>query len=339
VDVITFGSDKPRRPFRRRPRRAVVVAGLAAACAALLVAGIAAVRRDGPTEPGAAATQDSATAASTTTPAAPVPVQPVVPASSPCPAGPEMAGLVIDGPHMRQGRTLESCDSAATNGPWTVVVRRADGSLGRHGAVVTFPTGKPAGGLPVKVAGTPGTAVEGSVTWPLAGSHARIRGDLDRDELLSIASRTRVSGDRPRVDPPRGYEVVWSGPYRAPMIHEVRYGSEEVGEAEALGAGLTYTGLTSGGGGFEDQLYRQGAVAGGFVGGATAMVSGVSGGNATVAWEVRPGTVAYVGYSGATLDQDAIEALHRLAGRTSYLSPAEWRSTNPQTTYQANEPG
>jgi hypothetical protein len=143
-----------------------------------------------------------------------------------------------------------------------------------------------------------------------------------------------VSGGRPRVRPPAGYDVVWSGPYRATAVHEVRYGSEDVGEAKALGGGLTYTGITSGGGGFEDQLYQSGSTPGGLVLGAPAMLSTVAGGNATLAWELQPGMVAYVGYSGAALDDEAGAALRRLAARARLLSLADWWFSNPQTTYQ-----
>jgi hypothetical protein len=351
MDVITFGPDKPRRPVRRPPRR-VVVAGLAAAtCAALLVAGIAAVRRDGHTDPGAATAPGTAAPGTagpgTAAPGAAGPgargpggpaARPAVPASPPCPlAAPEMTGLAFDGIPI-QDRALESCDLEAENGPWAVVVRRQDGTLGRYGAVVTFPVARPGGGLPIEVAGATGMATTGSVTWPLAGSYARIRGDLDRAELVAIASATVVRGGRPQVRPFGAYDVVWTGPYRAPVIHEIRYGSDELGEAATLG-GMTYTGITSGAAGFEDQLYLQASVPGGWVGGARAVVSGVAGGNGTLAWEVRPGMVAYIGYSGGMLDDESIKALQRLAGRARYLSPAEWRSSNPNTLYQVNEPG
>jgi hypothetical protein len=345
MDVITFGPDKPGRPVRRPPRR-VVVAGLAAAaCAALLVAGIAAVRRDGRTGPEAATAPGTASPGSAapgaaepgaTGPGGPA-ARPAAPAS-PCPlAAPEMTGLAFDG-IPTQDRALESCDLEAENGPWAVVVRRQDGTLGRHGAVVTFPVARPAGGLPIEVAGATGMATAGSVTWPLAGSYARIRGDLDRAELVAIASATVVRRGRPQVRPSGAYDVVWTGPYRAPVIHEIRYGSDELGEAATLG-GMTYTGITSGAAGFEDQLYLQASVPGGWVGGARAVVSGVAGGNGTLAWEVRPGMVAYIGYSGGMLDDESIKALQRLAGRARYLSPTEWRSSNPNTLCQVNEPG
>jgi hypothetical protein len=132
--------------------------------------------------------------------------------------------------------------------------------------------------------------------------------------------------------------VVSAGPYRPPALHEVRYGSGELAEQAALGNGLTYTGVISGGG-FEDQLYAVHADGGGLVGGRPAVVSSVSGGNATLAWEPVPGVVAYVGYSGAELDDEAVAALRRLAGRVRTLTTAEWRAMNPQTFDQPGEPG
>jgi hypothetical protein len=139
------------------------------------------------------------------------------------------------------------------------------------------------------------------------------------------------------VDPPAGFTVVARGPYRSPAVHQLRYASAAVGEQAALGAGLTYTGVTSGGG-FEDQLYAVPTTDGGLVHGRPSVVSSVSGGNATLAWEPAPGLVAYVGYSGGTPGAETVAALHRLATRTRALSHAEWRAAGPLTVDQTNEP-
>jgi hypothetical protein len=176
------------------------------------------------------------------------------------------------------------------------------------------------------------------ITWPVARRHARIRGDLSEAELIAIAVRTTVADGRPVVDPPAGFTVVARGPYRPPAVHELRYGSAAVGEGAALGDGLTYTGVTSGGG-FEDQLYAVATRDGGLVHGRPAVVSSVSGGNATLAWEPAPGLVAFVGYSGRAPDPEAVAALHRLAGRTRALTQAEWQAGDPDIVDQANEPG
>jgi hypothetical protein len=204
--------------------------------------------------------------------------------------------------------------------------------------VVTFPVDPPAGGRPVAVDGATGSAATGFVVWPVGGAHARIRGDLDEAALVAIAAATSVVAGRPVVLPPAGYRVVTSGPYRSPSIHELRFGSARVGERDALGNGLTYTGLTSGGG-FEDQLYAVHTDDGGSVDGRPAVVSPVFGGNATLAWEPAPGVVAYVGYSGSEIGPAAIAALQRLAAQTRPFTDAEWRAAGPQTVDQVNQPG
>lgn len=50
---------------------------------------------------------------------------------------PDIGGLALGGQPITT--SLTRSDPTAVKGPWTVVVRRADGSLGRYGAVVTYP--------------------------------------------------------------------------------------------------------------------------------------------------------------------------------------------------------
>jgi hypothetical protein len=331
TDIVTFGSDQPRRP---PPRWLIVVGVVVLAAAALTVTAVLALGRHGAPAPVASAV---ATPPAPTLEAAGLPCPVIGRAQTPAVTHPP-AGLLIDRATGGPGTDLERCDRAATDGQWTVVVRRPDGSLGRHGAVVTFPVGAPTATRRVDVGPAIGREQPGAVTWPVAGAYARVRGDLAEPELIAIAARTTVTGGRPSVSPPRGYRVVSAGPYRAPALHEVRYGSGDLAEQAALGNGLTYTGVVSGGG-FEDQLYAVHTDAGGLVGGRPAVLSSVSGGNATLAWEPAPGVVAYVGYSGAGLDDEAVAALRRLAGRTRTLTTAEWRAMNPQTFDQPGEPG
>jgi hypothetical protein len=217
-----------------------------------------------------------------------------------------------------------------------VVVRRPGGSLGRHGAVVTYPFPAPPGrdsGELVNIAGVTGVASDGAVVWPLAGGYARVRGDLSGAELVALAAGTGVVDGRPVVRPPAGLTVVAAGPYRPPVIHEIRYGSAALGEQIALGNGLVYTGV-AGGGGFEDRLY---ALHAGQDTRRPGVVSSVLGGNGTLAWEPAPGIVAYVGYSGAPLTPAAAAALERLARRTRLLTAAEWRAIHPQTVEGDND--
>ncbi|GAA3339045.1 hypothetical protein GCM10020358_21370 [Amorphoplanes nipponensis] len=219
------------------------------------------------------------------------------------------------------------------------MVRRRDGSLGRHGAVVTFPVpAPPATARTLDVGGTPGRAGPDTVTWPLAGAYARVRGDLPERALIAIAARTTASRGRPAVRPPAGYAVVSRGPYRPPAIHEIRYGSADLGEQATLGGGLTFTGVARGGG-FEDRLYATPGAVGGLVGGRPAVVSMALGGNAALAWEPAPGVVAYVGYSGSSPGGGTVAALHRLAQRARPLDAGQWRAARPSTADQTNEPG
>jgi hypothetical protein len=329
-DVISFGSEGPRRP--RRWLIAAVLAGVLVAAVAFF-----AFRDD----PGPqAAPPPAPTPTLSSEPTAEVtesPGPPCVPVGSgqrPAPTT-SVAGLSLaDG-----GSASDSCDRAALDGPWTVVLRRPDGSLGRRGAVVTFPVDPPAPGRAVTVGRVRGTAVDRMITWPVAGAYAQVRGDLSQGDLVALALATKVVDDHPTVSAPAGLRVVASGPYRPPSVHQVRYGAESVGERDVLGGGLVYTGVTSGGG-FEDQLFAAPDVSdAGPVDGFPAVVSGVAGGNATLAWEPEPGVVVYVGYSGAELSDTTIAALRRLATRGQILDNAAWQATAPQTINQQNDPG
>ena len=250
-------------------------------------------------------------------------------------SGRSPAALVIGA--VRAGATLDRRDLAAAAGPWAVVVRRSDGSLGRHGAVVTFPVSASATGRPVTVGGVSGRAIAGQVTWPIAGERARVRGDLGETALVAIAANTRVVGHRPVVQPPAGYTVASSGPYRSPDIREVRYDGANLPGIPTL-PGLVYTDVASVGG-FEDLLYATSAARCGTVHGQPAVVSSVGGGNGTLAWQVAPGLVGYVGYSGDNLTGDVLSALHRLAEQTRILETPQWKDTEPQVVDQVNDFG
>ncbi|MEU5885124.1 hypothetical protein [Spirillospora sp. NPDC047279] len=72
------------------------------------------------------------------------PVRNTLPAVTRVPDGPdaeidpaEPPGVVVT--NVDIGGTHDTIDQRAAAGAWTVVVRRKDGSLGRHGAVITFP--------------------------------------------------------------------------------------------------------------------------------------------------------------------------------------------------------
>lgn len=249
-----------------------------------------------------------------------------------------MAALVIDPDRLGVGRTLERRDGAALQGPWTVVVRRPDGSLGKNSAVVTFPADALPSGRRLDVGGAAGTAGDRMVVWPIAGAHARVRGDLSEAELLLIAGATTVVEGKPVVRSVSGLHVVSTGPYRPPSIHEVRYSSSSLGEEAVLGDGLAYTGLAAGGG-YEDQLHAKGSSPGGVVHCRPARASTVFGGSGALAWEPLPGAVAFVAYSGSLMDANAIAAMQRLADRARVLNMREWQAALPDIRDQTNEIG
>jgi hypothetical protein len=214
-----------------------------------------------------------------------------------------------------------------------------DGSLGRHGAVVTYPAptnDAPNTGATIRVGSATGISGPGFILWPLGNGQARIRGDLPQADLVHIAELTTVVTGQPQVRPPAGFRVIASLPSRLPLIHEIRYASSGLGVGPALGDGLTYTGLTSGGG-FEDALYA-GATPAGTVHGAAAVLSSVQGGNGTLAWEPSPGVVAYVGWSGGPVNAEIVTALRTLAEGAHILTPSQWLATKPQLDNQKNNP-
>jgi len=325
-DVITFGPERPRRPARW-----LVAAGLAA----VVLASVAVLAfRDEP-GPGPSAASPTVSPAVSPTAGQTAPPSAAEHPGPPClPVGwgqrpattAAVAGLRID-QSGAAGSGLDRCDRTAVDGPWTVVVRRPGGSLGRQGAVVTFPADPLRSGRAVTVGGVRARAGAGILTWPVARQHARIRGDVSEGDLIALAALTTIVDGRPAVRPPAGFSVVARGPYRPPSIHELRYGGADVGEQATLGP-LTYTGVTSGGW-FEDQLYAGPTSDGGPVDGRPTIMSTVSGGSATLAWEPAPGLVAYVGYSGGEPGDVALAALLRLAGRTRAMDSAAWQATAP----------
>jgi hypothetical protein len=129
-------------------------------------------------------------------------------------------------------------------------------------------------------------------------------------------------------------------PYRSGSIHEIRYHASQLGPSAAGLDGLTYTGLlTAGGGGFEDRLYARPATDVGQVHGRPAVATVTIGGNRVVAWEVAPGTIAYLGYSGAEFAPQTVDVLQQLASRARPLCGRHWRASSPQRTEQRNDFG
>ncbi|MEV4342897.1 hypothetical protein AB0J83_00255 [Actinoplanes sp. NPDC049596] len=318
TDVVAFGSDKP--PWR--PSRRLVAAALALAVAGL---GLAVLltrggdeNPDGGEPPAPVAHTPSGctgSAPASERTGSPVPGRTGSPAAgrtgSPAAVtGASPVAIVIEGA-CHPGAGLDRRDTTAATGPWTVVVRGEGGSLGRDGAVVTYPVPREGDG-------------PGKVVKRLGDTYARVRGDLAPDGLKAIADSITVSGGRPVVRPPRGMSVVATGTYRPASIHEIRYGTAELGEQAALGSGLTFTGVAAAGG-YEDHLY------------ATGDLSSVFGGNGAIAWEPKPGLIAFIGYSGATRTAAADEALQRLAGRARAINGDGWRALAPTVAGQSND--
>lgn len=319
-DILSHGPDGPRwRPPRWLGALGAVVV-VAAVIAALVLRGGGGEAERSPTP------SDSSVPQAGTSTVAAVP-SPTVDAS--------LTAAVMVSRRSAFGNTLDRQDGHAKDGPWAVVVRRDDGSLGRHGAVVTFPVHATNGGV-VQVGDVVGRTTPNAVTWPIAGKYARIRGDLGRADLVRLAERTRINGARPRVRPPDGFAVAYRPePYRSPHVHEARYGPGDLIVAGKVG-GLVFTALAHGGA-FEDRLYAQGARPAGKVHGHPAVLSSVGGGNATLAWEPAPGIVAYVGYSGTPPKHREAAMLHHLADRTIPLSLGQWRHTDPVHVHATND--
>ncbi|MEV7231090.1 hypothetical protein AB0M79_29345 [Polymorphospora sp. NPDC051019] len=155
--------------------------------------------------------------------------------------------------------------------------------------------------------------------------------------LIAPAARTTVVAGRPGVDPPNGYTVISTGPYRPPIVRQVGYSSAAAGEGQALGSGWIHAGVASSGG-FEDQLFAVRSVSAGTVHGRPAMLSGIREGAGMIVWEPTPGAIAFVGYGGGNpLDDSAVEALRRLAGRARPVTSVGWQALRPVTIEQVND--
>jgi hypothetical protein len=267
------------------PRRSGLVRWLAILVTVLTVIGITthAVRRSAVSSPPLAATPRTVGTVSATVPSNGAIALPGV-SQRPFPM--DTAAVILG--EVPQFAALERTDGAAAQGPWSLVVRRRDGSLGRHGAVITYPVPRPAWGHPVRVGRAIGTAVAGGFVWPLAGTYARIRSDLPPIEVVRLALGTTVVRAVPAIHPVSAYRIVVAAPYRSGSIHEIRYHASQLGSGAAGLRGLIDTGLLTAGGGFEDRLYARSATDAGQLHGRPAVATMTIGGNDMVAWEVAP---------------------------------------------------
>jgi hypothetical protein len=264
-------------------------------------------------------------------------------------------------PQNQAGQSQEVRDPGAERGPWSVIVRRTDGSLGQHGAVVTYPVPAVTTGpmVPVAAAISRGDGHRasnvgiddlaghadgsGGIVWPLNGRFARIRGDLGRSMLAVLAARVSIRHSHPAMtELPPGYRVFASEPYRAPVVTESRYTDSLRVDSGPID-GLVYSGVVIRGASFEEALYSEQAESpkdvspGGDIGGHPAIRSPVGGGSATLAWEIAPGLVAFVGYSGGLVPSAATPSLIELARGGHLLGHAQWVATHPFAVRSEND--
>lgn len=233
--------------------------------------------------------------------------------------------------------TLDRKDSFADQGPFSLVIRAQDGSFISRTAVVTFPIPASDPKATEKVPEPESQIANITVSRPEGLVGLRSIG-LSAEETKTLAAAVRVVDGRPSIDSKvsPGFSVVASGSWRAPTVREARYGCADLREIDTQG--LCYTGLTLAPG-FEDALLQTGFQPGPLVGGHPSAVSIVGGGSGTLAWEPRPGVVAYIGFS-AMADPSSpatMAALARLADRAQFLTPAQWTATGPQTVSQTNQ--
>lgn len=238
--------------------------------------------------------------------------------------------------------TLERKDAAAADGPWALVLRRDGGDLGDGTVVVTYPQGPVPGPDGEVRSSESGGVTQTSLTrWLSAGTRLQFSAvGVAPEELLAVADAVAVEAGRPVFRPghPTGagsWQAVAAGPSRSPLVAEARYGCDSLGEGDVLGA-MCYVGLTSSPG-FEAALLARPFQPGPELDGRPTAVSIVGGGSSTLAWELDPGVVAYVGYSGNIPGPDQVAALHRLATRAELIDPEAWVATQPSVSDQEND--
>ncbi len=250
----------------------------------------------------------------------------------------DVGGLVIGDASSNQSyqqATLERVDPNAADGPQAIVVRDGTGTIADRTAVVTYEAGVQSAEPSFRA--NPSTNV---ITFTDALADGRIVVQalgLSEDEIAAIADSTTIVDGQPFVTSTpelANFTMVAAGPLRPNRIHEARYGCGALGEDAVLGA-FCYAGLTTSPG-FEATLYAGEFRRGPDVNGHETFVSTVGGGNGTLAWEPSPGLIAYVGYSGSTLGDEQIDAMARLATRTTIVPPESWQATQPQVVTQNN---
>lgn len=250
-------------------------------------------------------------------------------------------GALTLGDHLRlPGWAIERWDcDAFTLGPWSVIIRAADGHFASKSAVVIYPFPGQPGPLDTPVATPRGgkwNAESRSLVWPInEGYNAKIIGDLGQTQLADLAAHVTVQQGRPRLSPVGGFAATTSTTYRPPAVHELSYQTVDLGQEDRLGTGVIWTAVMSGAGA-EVQAFEDGAMPAGLVRGKPAIfttnpypprdpfVTGQSSG--ALVWESARDEVTCIGYDGSATEKEAIEVLRTLADKGTVLSPAGWLS-------------
>lgn len=164
------------------------------------------------------------------------------------------------------------------------------------------------------------------MTWATAGSYATLRGDLPTDELTDIASHVVIRNRRPVLQMPgAGLASAATVPFMPPKTYTVRYDAARgFGAAGRALGGLVFTGVA------QTAVLDEWILAAhpSFVGqvrGTPAVATSLFGGNEALAWELRPGTIAYVGYSGAESTDRTTQALLCLAQWSRRVDQSQWQ--------------
>lgn len=259
-------------------------------------------------------------------------------------------GALALGDHLRlPGWAIEHWDcDALTLGPWSVIIRDADGHFASKSAVVIYPFPGQPGPLDTPVAKPQGgkwNTESRSLVWPInEGYNAKIVGDLGLTRLSDLATRITVQQGRPHFSPADGFAATPATSYRPPAVHELSYQTADLGEAGRLGTGVIWTAVMSGAGA-EAQAFEDGARPAGLVRGKPAifttnpyLLSVMSAhpelpreSSGALVWESARDEVTCIGYDGSATGKEAIEVLRALADKGTVLSPAQWlsRDRNP----------
>jgi hypothetical protein len=192
---------------------------------------------------------------------------------------------------------------------WTTVIYGSKGGFGGGEAVITYPLGRPQRG-------------PSYFSWR-AGKHWVVAHGFLSVPTSYLRRFVHISHGRPVVRGLAGYRLTVTVPAEPVVTREIRYDAGQLGAAGEVLGGLVFTGVTRTGA-LDDWIVAGQPPQSGTVDGAPAVVTTIFGGNAALAWEPTAGTVAYIGYSGASLSSTTVAALHCLAEQSRSVSHSQW---------------